>query len=124
MRYDNPRRQPVAPTHPLVRLAELEGAHIREVPDFLRMWQLCRRAACRRARHCHGGTRACVAVAEVHLPLPVRDWYAAVMQAFEDGFTIIGAYEFASPYAPAMITWRMALRAAEVCGERDRRDGG
>ncbi|MDQ2084105.1 hypothetical protein RA307_28290 [Xanthobacteraceae bacterium Astr-EGSB] len=123
MPNDNPRRLPVAATHPLVRLAELEGVHIREVPDFLRLWQLCSHAACRRGRYCHGGTRACLAVAEVHMPPPVREWYDAVIEAFEEGFTIIGAYEFARPFAPAMITWRAALRAAEVYGERDRLRG-
>jgi hypothetical protein len=58
------------------------------------------------------------------MPQRVRAWYDTIVDSLEEGFTIIGAYEFASPFASAMIAWRAALRAAEICAENDHRRGG
>jgi hypothetical protein len=120
---DQCRRATPAPADdPVARLREPEECDVRGLPDFLRMWQLCARAACRRGRRCHEEFE-CLAVREVFMPRAVFAWFDAMATAMNEGKDLGDAYEATRSLAPAAIGWRAALRAAEACAARDRRRG-
>jgi hypothetical protein len=128
---DRDRRHlpPVLP--PLADLSELYGfdddpppypnlslTDIQNLPDLLRLWQLCDRASCRRHRCCTGDTFQCCAAKERLIPPHVLGWFAEVPKACADGEDFVDAVEAAEPFTSAAIGWCMALRAVEASKKR------
>jgi hypothetical protein len=75
MTYDNPLLpdDPAPAPRRERSLREIERAHA----DALRIFALCRRAACYRARRCGGNPWACVPRYEPMVPEGARDWVEA-----------------------------------------------
>jgi hypothetical protein len=62
--------------------------------DVLRVWRLCPRTACMRARACRGDARDCLPRHFTLLPHGVQEWFAGINAAQREGAPFDEAIEW------------------------------
>jgi hypothetical protein len=87
---------------------------LRVLSAFLALPGLCRAAACRRARACHGEPRDCLARYAPLVPETARAGAKAVIAAQRDALAFDDLIDEAGEEVLALTAWRDAVAAA--CG--------
>ena len=79
--------------------------------DILRLWRLCPRTPCARARACKGNVRDCFPRHFKLLPQGVQEWFAGVGETQKEGASFDEAMEWLDAEGPgqALRAWYEAV---------------